>query len=271
MLDKFTNSTLPLHFRLIRKIRMKKNHKRSFKEKMDYDEIERPNYAYCMYNAAILAKQLGYSKISVIEFGVAGGKGLLVIEKHAQEIFDELGIEFEIYGFDLEKGMPPSDDYKDILYTYSEGMFKMDKKKLELKLKKAKLVIDDVKDSSKTFFEKYNPAPIGCVFMDLDYYTSTKNSFSIFSSSNQNYLPRIHCYFDDIMLTNEFVGELCAIKEFNENNQFKKIAKIYGLHSKRVYPRPWNEQIFCFHDFKHPKYNQFIGDLQFAENTTKLE
>ena len=40
---------------------------------MDYDEIERPNYAYCMYNAAILAKQLGYSKISVIEFGVAGG------------------------------------------------------------------------------------------------------------------------------------------------------------------------------------------------------
>ena len=73
------------------------------------------------------------------------------------------------------------------------------------------------------------------------------------------------------MLTNEFVGELCAIKEFNENNQFKKIAKIYGLYSKRVYPRPWNEQIFCFHDFKHPKYNQSIVDLQFAENTTKLE
>ena len=146
MLDKFTNSTLPLHFRLIRKIRMKKNHNRSFKEKMNYDEIERPHYAYCMYNAAILAKQLGYSKISVIEFGVAEGKGLLVIEKHAQEIFDELGIEFEIYGFDLEKGMPPSDDYRDLLYIFSERMFKMDKKKLELKLKKAKLVIDDVKD-----------------------------------------------------------------------------------------------------------------------------
>ena len=69
-----------------------------------------------MYNAAILAKQLGYSKISAIEFGVAGGKGLIIIEKHAQEIFDEIGIEFEIYGFDLEKGMPPSDDYRDLLY-----------------------------------------------------------------------------------------------------------------------------------------------------------
>lgn len=34
--------------------------------------VHRPNYAYCVYNAAVLAKKLGYQRISVLEFGVAG-------------------------------------------------------------------------------------------------------------------------------------------------------------------------------------------------------
>lgn len=37
----------------------------------------RPNYAYCTYHAADLARRLGIPRISVIEFGVAGGNGLL--------------------------------------------------------------------------------------------------------------------------------------------------------------------------------------------------
>ena len=39
---------------------------------------ERPHYLYCIYNAAILAQRLGLGKISIIEFGVAGGNGILV-------------------------------------------------------------------------------------------------------------------------------------------------------------------------------------------------
>ena len=40
----------------------------------------RPHYAYCVYNAAILAKKLGYKSFSIIEFGVAGGNGIYFLE-----------------------------------------------------------------------------------------------------------------------------------------------------------------------------------------------
>jgi len=259
MFKKISDSTLPLHYRFFRKLRMRNNSARSFKERMEMDEIDKPNYAFCMYESALLAKALGFSKISVIEFGVAKGISLLTVEKHADEITKELGVQFEIYGFDAEVGLPPSSDYRDLCYLWKEGFYKMDRKKLESKLKSAKLVIGDIKDTCTTFFEKYNPAPLGCVLIDLDYYSSTKNSFSIFNSTPENYLPRIHCYFDDIVLTNEFVGELCAINEFNKEHKSKKIAKIYGLYTTRKILRPWNEQIFCLHDFEHPKYNDFIN------------
>ena len=46
----------------------------------------RPNYAYCIYHSSILAKRLGHKSISFIEFGVAGGNGLVFIEKFANRI-----------------------------------------------------------------------------------------------------------------------------------------------------------------------------------------
>jgi len=52
----------------------------------------------------------------------------------------------------------------------------MDKKKLNNKIKKAKLILGDVKNIIKDFFDENNPPPIGVIFNDLDYYSSTKNS-----------------------------------------------------------------------------------------------
>jgi hypothetical protein len=46
----------------------------------------RPQYAYGVFHAADLAKRLGVSAISVIEFGVAGGLGLLALENIAASI-----------------------------------------------------------------------------------------------------------------------------------------------------------------------------------------
>jgi hypothetical protein len=42
----------------------------------------RPHYLYCLYYSAILAKKLGIHKISVIEFGVAGGSGILFLQNY---------------------------------------------------------------------------------------------------------------------------------------------------------------------------------------------
>src|SRR3989442_47546 len=45
-------------------------------------------------------KTLGYTRISVLEFGVAGGRGLLNLEYHAQPVESLLSIEIDVYGFD---------------------------------------------------------------------------------------------------------------------------------------------------------------------------
>ena len=49
----------------------------SFEFRMKINALERMNYAYICYNAAKLAKKLDYDRISVIEYGVAAGRGLL--------------------------------------------------------------------------------------------------------------------------------------------------------------------------------------------------
>ena len=72
----------------------------SAKHKINWGLVPRPHYAYCMYQAARLAMLLGIPRISVLEFGVAGGNGLIVIEQHAGWIQRELGVNLEVYGFD---------------------------------------------------------------------------------------------------------------------------------------------------------------------------
>lgn len=49
-------------------------------------KLPRMNYAYCIWNATLEAKALGYDAFSVMEFGVAGGNGLVNCEFHAREI-----------------------------------------------------------------------------------------------------------------------------------------------------------------------------------------
>ena len=89
---------------------------------------------------------------------------------------------------------------------------------------------------------------------DLDYYTSTRDALAIFSESQKYYLPRIHLYFDNIKLTNEFVGELLAISEFNSMNEKQKIAHPYKF--EQYLPNiESGERIFTYHDFSHPLYN----------------
>ena len=236
-----------------------------YSTRLEFDAVHRPHYGFSMYNAAVLAKALGHRKISVIEFGVAGGNGLVNIERHAAEITAELGVEFEIYGFDMGSGLPKPLDYRDMPYMWAEGFYKMDRTLLESRLSKAKLVIGNVAETAGGFFAGYKPAPLGCVLFDLDYYSSTAQAFALFNAGPDTRLPRVYCYFDDIAssglrATNVHVGVLRAIEEFNEGGRDRKIAKINGLSVSRKIPASWHEHIFVLHDFKHPRYNEFIGN-----------
>jgi len=234
-----------------------------YSQQIEDDDVPRPYYAYCIYKATLLAKSLGYPKISIIELGVAGGNGLVNIEEHVSELTKEFGIEYEVYGFDSGQGLPDSDDCRDLQYVWKSGFYQMDLQKLQNRLRLSRLVIGDLRETSPTFISKFKPAPIGCVLIDLDYYTSTKHAFKLFDGPSEYYLPRIYCYCDDIhgvglRAANEYTGELRAINEFNEENTTRKIAKEIGLSWLRNHPARWNEQIFIYHDFSHPRYNEFV-------------
>jgi hypothetical protein len=113
--------------------------------------VPRPHYAYCLYEAARLAKLLRIPRISALEFGVAGGNGLVVLEQHARWIERDLGVQLEIYGFDGGEGLPEPEDYRDVPYAWKAGFFKMDRPSLEQRLEISRLVIGNVQGPAKRF------------------------------------------------------------------------------------------------------------------------
>lgn len=138
--------------------------------------LTRMNYADSIFNAVHQAQQLGIKGFSVIEFGVAGGNGLVAAEFYAREISRISGIDIEIYGFDNATGLPEIKDLtkREAAYMWFEGMFNvMDVDLLRKRLRSAKLVLGDIEESLETFDEVYNPLPIGVMFVDVDRYEST--------------------------------------------------------------------------------------------------
>ena len=151
--------------------------------------VNRPYYAWCLYYAAQQAKALGYSAITAVELGVAGGNGLVSMCDHRKTIQKELGIEVVVVGFDAGTGLPESNDARDVLYFWPAGSFVMDRGALESRIAgQASLVLGEI---SKTALA-WNPspdAPLGAIMFDLDLYTSTSAAFAFLTK--QNVLPRI--------------------------------------------------------------------------------
>ncbi len=227
------------------------------------ETFDRPAYAYALFQAAMQACALNHDKISIIEFGVAGGNGIVALEEYADAITRFTGMEFEIYGFDTATGLPELQGYKDIMHQWQSGFFPMDFDKLQSKLKKAKLVIGNVTDTIKDFYTKYSPAPVGAIMFDVDLYSSTKASLQIFNTNSENLLPRVRCYFDDvsgneISLSNEYMGEKLAISEYNTQSADRKITPVYHLQAKSR-RKKWYPRSFVHHMYDHPRYCEFIA------------
>ena len=234
-----------------------------FELRAELDAVRRPQYAYGLIRAARQASALGIPRICAIEFGVAAGHGLLLIEKYARLVRRLTGVEIDVVGFDLETGLPAPADYRDMPYIWKKDFFKMDREALERRLDRStRLLIGDVSDTVPEFLGGGH-APVGFVVFDMDFYSSTVDALLLFESDEERFLPRVFCYFDDIIgpddeLMNEYVGELLAIREFNQEHEAMKIAMINGLRHKRVFPAAWNEMVHVLHRFEHPLYNQYI-------------
>jgi hypothetical protein len=229
----------------------------------EYDIWDRPAYAYGIHSAAKLARALGLDRITAVEFGVAGGNGLVSMERIAEAVGGHLGVDVAVIGFDAGSGMPAPEDYRDLPPVWAQGFYKMDAAALRARLRKAELVLGNVADTVRATVAREGLPPIGFVSFDLDYYSSTMSAFHIFGGGARTRLPRVYCYFDDLTWPerachNEYVGELCAIREFNEMHPRRKIAQLPNLRWMRARAALWNEQTYVFHDFDHPLYTRLI-------------
>lgn len=193
-----------------------------------------------------------------MEFGVAGGKGLLELESIGKLVSDHFGIAISVFGFDTGEGMPEPVDYRDLPHVWARGYYKMDAERLQARLGSTRLVLGDIAETLGEVFSTLT-YPVGFVAFDLDYYSSTKASFRMFEFDHITRLPRVFCYFDDVIFPeracyNQYVGELCAIREYNEEQDHKKLSPIHLLRHTRLNPAAWNDQMYVFHDFRHPLY-----------------
>ncbi len=244
-----------------RRRKLRKRHARmTYSQKSLEGLLPRPHYAYGTYHAARLAKRLGIQRISVIEFGVAGGNGLLALEEHANAVEQASGVAIDVFGFDTGEGLPAPEDYRDMPYRFSRGAYRMDVDALRKRLTRAQLVIGDIKVTGESFLSDFTPSPIGFAAFDMDFYSSTMQALRIFAGQNDQafFLPRIQMYFDDINGTdisayNEHVGELAAIATFNSLEAHIKIAenRVFRTHPTVA----WGSQMYLMHRFHDDLYS----------------
>ncbi len=233
---------------------------------LELGSVDRAWYGYPLLHSAWTARKLGYNRISALEFGVAGGNGLVALEQHAERVYNETGVEVAVYGFDTGTGMPQPQDARDMPYLWQSGYFAMDQAKLNARLRSAKLELGRVEETVAQFFAKEDPPPIGFISFDLDYYSSTVGALKVLDAEYKRYLPRVVCYFDDIAggildAYNEFSGELLAIKEFNCAHADIKISRVRGLSGHgRLLPAQWHEKLYVAHLFEHPDYCKATSD-----------
>ncbi len=130
---------------------------------------------------------------------------------------------------------------------------------LEKRLRRAQLKLGLVQETVPAFLES-NPAPVAFVSLALDMYSSTMHAMKLFDAEERLLLPRVPCYFDDIIgfTYSEFNGERLAISEFNATHSMRKLSPLYGL--RYFVPSPFRnsaeaEFLYFLHIFDHPLYN----------------
>jgi hypothetical protein len=247
----------------------------NYRAKVDFDLANRRQYAWPLLFAADEAKRLGFDTVSVIEFGVAAGAGLLNMCILAERTTKATGINFHVYGLDTGDGMPPPIDYRDQPDRFQQGDFPMgDADALRHALPQfAQLLLGDVESTIKEFLKNnLSAAPIGFVSVDVDYYSSTKKALHIFSGPSTVYLPTVAVYLDDIGFddTSPWNGELLAISEFNAENDKRKIAPFSLLRARRLFKNAgWIDRMFAAQIFDHP--SKAPGALPAAQRVLRNE
>lgn len=230
----------------------------SVRTKAMWDLGPRPNYLVGVLAAAEQARRENVSAMSVIEFGVAGGNGLVALQHWAAQVEREIGVEIAVFGFDTGSGLPdPCGDHRDHPDKWVPGDYPVDVEALQSRLtSRTKLIIGHTRDTVPNFAENVLSSPIGFASIDLDLYSSTKPALALLSGPNRRVLQKTYLYFDDVAdpkatFFHRFAGELLAIDEFNNSNSEVKIDVWRGLRSGRIFQdNDWIEKMYIAHDLE---------------------
>jgi hypothetical protein len=210
-------------------------------------------YLLGVLTAAEQAMAQNVREISVIEFGVATGRGLLTLQKEAAAVEKETGVAIKVYGFDTGVGGTPKliGDYRDHPDSCHPGDFPMDEAALRARLSsRTTLILGDVAETVQSFFEKYNAPPLGFVSIDIDSYSATRDALRVFTLPNKRMLRQVPLFLGlENLWNHKFAGELLAIREFNRENTGVKIDRWYGAKKGNAFPeRIYFEQMYLAHD-----------------------
>lgn len=216
----------------------------------------RPAYLTGLLHAALLALEEGIPEIIAIEFGVAGGQGLVTLQDEAKTVEGEMGVRIKTFGFDTGTGLPEmSGDYRDHPDYWKTGDFPLDHASLRQHLlPSTRLILGDVKTTVSHFIEHIQDAPIGFISFDLDLYSSTTHALQVLTHPQKWMLKKIPLYFDEVeesLVSHRFAGELLAIDEFNQQSADVKIDVWRGLKSGRPFPdHPYFNRMYVAYDLK---------------------
>jgi hypothetical protein len=243
----------------------------SYRMKIEFDLIVRQQFAFSLLKAADEANKESLRSVTVIEFGVAAGAGLLNICEISKHVTKVTGVAFRIVGFDSGTGMPPPRDYRDQPEYFAEGDFPMVDQAALLRAlpSNAELILGPIEENIEAFLGTVTPeSPIAFVSIDVDYYWSAKECLKILLGRPSQYLPMTIIYLDDIGVqnANPWVGELLAIREFNDDNAFRKISPFTFLRAQRLFKQTgWIDYIYAMHVLDHPRRSQ-VGTRSRAQS-----
>jgi hypothetical protein len=212
-----------------------------------------PYYQYGILTGANSAKRDGRPAITVIEFGVASGGGLLAMERHARAIEHTTSVKIAVIGFDSGAGLPTFCDHRDHPDLWKPGDYRFDISAVEKQIdqRRTRIIVGDVRETVPAFLQSGDFAPIGFVSFDLDIYSSTIAALQILGAEARRVLRQTPLYFDDIDFINNhrWAGELLAIREFNNTYENVKIDKWYGIRIGKPFPEAhyWNKMMVA-HD-----------------------
>lgn len=187
-------------------------------------------YGFGLVYSFHIAELCGYNEFDIIEFGVSPvPNGLIDLKNISDQIQAHAGTNFKIniIGFDRESGMPMPSSYKDHPEIWQENLWGIEPLTFT-NAKFAKIYSGELHDTVQEYIDsiKETSSRIGFIVFDLDQYQGTKVATNILKIDPKYIFPCLPMFWDDLYSTplmSEYTGPFLAAKEFNEENDARKI------------------------------------------------